>query len=37
MALSDTAIRNAKPLEKGFKLYEEASLYMQITPSGGKL
>jgi hypothetical protein len=37
MALSDTAIRNAKPLEKAFKLYDEAGLYMQISPSGGKL
>jgi integrase len=37
MALSDTAIRNVKPLEKAFKLYDEAGLYVQITPSGGKL
>lgn len=36
MALTDTAIRNAKPTDKPFKLYDEKGLYLQITPMGGK-
>jgi integrase len=36
MALTVTAIRNAKPTSKAFKLYDEAGLFMQVTPSGGK-
>jgi len=36
MALSDIAIRNAKPAIKAFKLYDEKGLFIQITPSGGK-
>lgn len=36
MALTTTAIRNAKPTSKAFKLYDEAGLFMQVTPSGGK-
>lgn len=36
MALTDTAIRNAKPISKAFKLYDEAGLFIQVTPSGGK-
>ena len=36
MALSVTAIKNAKPTYKAFKLYDEAGLFMQVTPSGGK-
>lgn len=37
MALSDTAIRKAKPLDKGYKLYDELSLYLIISPSGSRL
>lgn len=37
MALSDTAIRAAKPREKPWKLKDEKGLYLLITPSGGKL
>jgi integrase len=37
MALSDTAIRNAKPQEKQFKLHDEGGLFMIVRPSGGKL
>ena len=36
MALSVTAIKNAKPTDKPFKLYDEAGLFIQITPAGGK-
>lgn len=36
MALSDTSIRNAKPAEKAYKLYDSGGLYIQITPNGGK-
>ncbi|WP_067733537.1 tyrosine-type recombinase/integrase [Novosphingobium naphthalenivorans] len=37
MALTDTAIRNAKPREKDYKLADSGGLYLLITPSGGKL
>lgn len=30
MALSDTALRNAKPTEKPFKLYDERGLYLIV-------
>ncbi|WP_024930695.1 Arm DNA-binding domain-containing protein [Methylophilus sp. OH31] len=36
MALSDTAIRNAKPAEKPYKLYDERGLYLIVNPNGGK-
>jgi integrase len=36
MPLSDTAIRNAKPQDKTFKLSDEKGLYLLVTPSGGK-
>ncbi|MBC7709567.1 MAG: integrase arm-type DNA-binding domain-containing protein, partial [Rhizobacter sp.] len=36
MSLSDTSIRNAKPREKPFKVYDGEGLYLQVTPSGGK-
>ena len=36
MALTDTAIRNAKPTDKPFKLYDEKGLFLQVTPNGGK-
>lgn len=36
MALTDTTIRNTKPAEKQFKLYDERGLFLIITPSGGK-
>ena len=36
MSLTDTTIRNAKPTDKPFKLYDGDGLYLQITPSGGK-
>lgn len=36
MALTDTAIRTAKPKDKAYKLYDERGLYLQVTPNGGK-
>jgi hypothetical protein len=37
MALSDTAIRAAKPARTQFKLYDEGGLFLIVRPSGGKL
>lgn len=37
MALSDTAIRAAKPRMKEWKLADEKGLYLLLTPAGGKL
>jgi integrase len=37
MALTDVAVRNAKPREKDYKLSDSAGLYLLVTPSGGKL
>lgn len=37
MPLTDTAIRVVKPAAKPFKLADERSLYLLITPAGGKL
>lgn len=37
MALSDTAIRNAKPDIKPHKLYDDGGLFLFVTTSGGKL
>lgn len=36
MALSDAAVRNAKPCERRYKLFDEAGLFLIITPEGGK-
>ncbi|MFC1665155.1 tyrosine-type recombinase/integrase [Pseudomonadota bacterium] len=36
MPLTDTAIRNAKPREKRYKLYDVQGLYLLIIPNGGK-
>lgn len=36
MALTDTTIRNTKPKDKAFKLYDESGLFIQVTPTGGK-
>lgn len=36
MALTDTALRSAKPKDKPYKLYDEGGLFIQVTPSGGK-
>lgn len=37
MALSDTAIRTAKPAEKARKLADEKGMYLLIQPSGARL
>lgn len=37
MALTDTAIRNAKPAEKAITLADGAGMFLLITPAGGKL
>jgi integrase len=37
MAMTDTAIRAAKPLEKQYKLYDSGGLFMIVRPSGQKL
>jgi integrase len=37
MALSDLAIKNAKPGEKPLRLSDSGGLYLEIAPSGGKL
>ncbi len=35
--LTDTKVRNAKPLEKEYKLFDGGGLFLLNTPSGGKL
>ena len=37
MALTDIAIRNAKPKEKPYKLGDSLGLFLQVQPTGGKL
>ncbi|HPA38771.1 MAG TPA: Arm DNA-binding domain-containing protein, partial [Phenylobacterium sp.] len=37
MALSDSAIRAAKPAAKPYKMFDEGGLFVLISPSGGKL
>jgi integrase len=37
MALTDTAIRNAKPREKDYKLADGGGLYLLVTSSGSRL
>ncbi len=36
MGLSDTKIRNAKPREKQYKIYDRDGLFIIVSPSGGK-
>lgn len=36
MALNDVALRKASPRDKAYKLYDEAGLFIQVTPAGGK-
>lgn len=36
MPLTDTAIRNAKPAGKPFKLFDTQGLFLLVNPSGGK-
>lgn len=37
MALTDVALRNARPMAKPYKLADERGLYLLVTPSGGRL
>lgn len=37
MALTDTAIRKIKPIDKSFKLTDSSGLYLLIKPNGSKL
>ncbi|MBS0412457.1 MAG: integrase arm-type DNA-binding domain-containing protein [Proteobacteria bacterium] len=37
MALTDSAIRALKSAEKDYKVSDEKGLYLQVTPSGGRL
>jgi integrase len=36
MALSDTAVKNAKPAEKPRRLFDRDGLYLEVSPGGGK-
>lgn len=36
MALTDTAVKKAKPLGKTIKLFDERGLYLEVSPRGGK-
>ena len=36
MSLSNTAIKNAKPKDKAYKLSDEKGLYLEVSPKGGK-
>ena len=37
MALTDTAIRNAKPRQKPYKMGDSQGMYLEVAPSGGKV
>ncbi len=37
MALTDTAIRNAKPADKPYKVADSQGLYLLVNPRGSKL
>src|SRR5579883_2467067 len=37
MALTDTAVRNAKPESKPFKIYDRDGLFLLVNPGGSKL
>ena len=37
MALTNIDIKNAKPRDKSYRLYDEKGLYLEVTPAGGKL
>jgi integrase len=37
MPLTDVAVRNAKPLERAYKLSDERGLFLLVSPSGGRL
>lgn len=37
MAISDVTVRNAKPASKPIRLFDGGGLYLEVSPSGGKL
>ena len=37
MSLTNLDIKNAKPRNKNYRLYDEKGLYLEVTPAGGKL
>jgi hypothetical protein len=37
MPLTDVKIRNAKPTDKPFKIFDGQGLYLEVSPAGGKL
>jgi hypothetical protein len=37
MSLTDTAIKNAKPAPEPVRMFDGGSLYLEISPAGGKL
>jgi hypothetical protein len=37
MVLSDSAIRNAKPAEKPYKLFDDGGLFLLVAPTGSRL
>ncbi|WP_263382206.1 Arm DNA-binding domain-containing protein [Granulicella arctica] len=37
MGLTDTEVRKAKAAEKAYRVSDSHSLYLWVTPSGGKL
>jgi len=37
MALTDVAIRNARPIDKTRRLYDAGGLYLEVSPAGSKL
>lgn len=37
MPLSDSAVKAAKPAEKPVRLYDSGGLYLEVSPTGGKL
>lgn len=36
MALTDIKIKQSKPREKNYRIYDEKGMYLEISPSGGK-
>jgi integrase len=37
MPLTSLAVKSAKPKEKAYRLYDSGGLYLEVSPSGGKL
>ncbi|MFT6791543.1 MAG: hypothetical protein ACJA04_000745 [Cellvibrionaceae bacterium] len=36
MTLTDPKVKNAKPIEKAYRLYDKDGLYLQVQPNGSK-